>query len=74
MDAASSGVDVQCYTPLKLFLFMLAFSKAIAVSLEAAITVLPSLLYTYPMLPLVATLAISEATLDSQSAVLNDKE
>ena len=50
-----------------------AHLKATAVSLEAANTVLPSPLCANPMLPLVATLAIFKAMLDSPSVALYNK-
>ena len=50
-----------------------AHLKAMAVGLEATNAILPSPLYTDPMLPLVATLAIFKAILSSPSVVLKDK-
>ena len=47
--------------------------QAMAVSLEAANAILPSPLCTNPILPLVATLAIFKATLDSPFVSLKDK-
>ena len=63
--AASMGVGVQPYTPMELLSSRDAHLKAMAVSLEAANSVLPSSLCTDPILPLVVTLAIFRATLDS---------
>ena len=51
-----------------------AHIKAMAVSLEATNTVLPSSLCADPILPLVATLAIFKATLDSHSIEPKVKE
>ena len=45
-----------------------AYHKAMAVSLEATNAILPSSCYADPMLPLVATLAIFRAMLDSPPA------
>ena len=71
--AASIEVGVQPYMSVKPPSFRVAHLKAMAVSLEAANTILPSPLYADPMLPLLATLAIFKATLDSLSVVLKDK-
>ena len=68
------GVFVQPYMPIKLPLPRKAHIKEMAVCLEAANITLPSSLYADPMLPLVATLAIFKAILDSQSVALKDKE
>ena len=59
--------------PVKLPLSREAYLKVIAVGLEATNTVLPSTLCADPMLPLVATLAIFTAILDSPSVALKDK-
>ena len=69
----SAGADIQPYIPMKLLSSREAHLKAMAVSLEAANAVLPSPLYADPMLPLVATLAIFKATLDSISVAWNNK-
>ena len=50
-----------------------AHLKAIVVNLEATNAVLPSPLYAYSMLPLVAIMAIFQATLDSLSVVSKGK-
>ena len=47
--------------------------KAMAVSLEAANAILPSSLCADPILPLVGTLAIFQATLNSPFVALKDK-
>ena len=73
MAVASVGADVQPYMPVKLLSSRQAHLKAIAVVLEAANTILPSPLCANPMLPLVATLAIFKATLDSPSVAPKDK-
>ena len=56
--AASVGVGIQPYTPMKLPSSRDAHLKAMAVGLEAANAILPSSLCADPMLPLEATLAI----------------
>ena len=71
--AVSTGAGIQPYMPIKLSSSREAHLKAMAVSLEAANAVLPSSLYTDPMLPIVATLAIFRAMLDSPSVVPKDK-
>ena len=50
-----------------------AHLEEMAVGLEAANAILPSPLWADPMLPLVATLTIFRATLDSPSVALKDK-
>ena len=50
-----------------------AHLQAMAAGLEAANAVLPSSLCTDPMLPLMGTLAIFQATLDSPFVALKDK-
>ena len=70
---ASVGADVQPYMPVKLPSSRQAYLKAIAVGLEAANTILPFPLCANPMLPLVATLAIFKATLDSPSVAPKDQ-
>ena len=71
--AASMGVGVQPYVPMKIPSSKEAHLKAMAVGFEAANAILPSPLCADPMLPLVATLAIFRAMLDSLSVVLKDK-
>ena len=61
------GGGIQLYMPMKLSLSREAHLKGMAVSLEATNAILPSLLCADPMLPLVATLAIFRAMLDSPS-------
>ena len=73
VSAASGGMDAQLYTPVKLPSSREAHLKAMVISLEALITILPSPLYADPMLPLAATLAIFKATLDSPSIAVKDK-
>ena len=70
---ASVGVGIQQYMPMKLPSSREAYLKVIAVGLEAANAILPSSLCANPMLPLVATLAIYRATLDSPSVAPPDK-
>ena len=53
----SIGADILPYTPVKLPSSKEAYIKAIAVGLDIANAILPSLC-AYPMLPLAATLAI----------------
>ena len=65
--AASTRAGFQPYMPMNLPSSKEAHLKVMAVSLEAANAVLPSSLCADPMLPLVATLAIFRATLDSLS-------
>ena len=60
--------------PVKLPLSREAHLKAMAVSLEAANTILPSPLCADSTLPLSSTLTIFKATLDSPSIVPKDKE
>ena len=59
--------------PVKLPLSRDAHLQAMVVGLEAANAVLPSPLCTNPMLPLVATLNIFKATLNSPLVVPKDK-
>ena len=61
------------YTPVKLPSTWDAHLQAMVVGLEAANTVLHSSLYADPMLPLVGTLAIFQATLDSPFVAPKDK-
>ena len=74
MAAASTGEDVEPYTPVKLASSKKTLIKAMVVSLEATNSVMPSPLFADPKLDLDATLAIFKATLDSQSVLLKDKE
>ena len=74
MAVASAVVDTKAYTPMNLLLTKEAHIKVMAVGLGAANAILSSLLCTDPMLPLVNTLAIFKATLDSDSMVLKDKK
>ena len=59
--------------PVKVPLSKDAHLQAMAVSLEATNAILPPPLCADPMLPLVATLAIFKATLDSPFVALKDK-
>ena len=59
--------------PIKVPLSRDAHLQAMVVGLEAANAVLPSPLSANPMLPLVATLAIFKATLDSPFVAPKDK-
>ena len=68
------GVNGKGYMLMKLPTSMKVHIKVIVVSLVAANGALPSLLYTNPMVPLVATLAIFKATLNSNSVILKGKE
>ena len=61
------------YTPVKVPSSRDAHLQAIAVGLEAANAFLPSSLCADPMLPLVGTLAIFQATLDSPFVAPKDK-
>ena len=61
------------YTPVKVPSSRDAHLQAMAVGLEAANAVLPSSLCADPMLPLVGTLAIFQATLDSPFVAPKDK-
>ena len=61
------------YTPVKVPSSWDAHLKVMAVSLEAANAILPSSLCTNPMLPLVGTLAIFQAMLDSPFVAPKDK-
>ena len=65
VDAVSTRADIQLYLPLKLPSSREAHLKAMAVGLEVSNAVLLSSLCVDPMLPLVATLAIFKAMLDS---------
>ena len=71
---ASAGEEFQPCIPMKLPSSRVADIKVMAVGLGAANTILPYLLCADPMLPLVATLAIFKATLDSNFTALKDKE
>ena len=64
---------LQPYMPIKVPLPRDAHPQVMAAGLEAANTVLPSPLCTNPMLPLVDTLAIFKAMLDSPFIALKDK-
>ena len=64
---ASAGVVIQPYMPVKLALSREAHLKVMAVGLEAINAIVPSSLCVDPMIPLVATMAIFSATLDSPS-------
>ena len=64
------GVGVQLYTPVKLPLSKEAHLKAIVVGLVVTNSILLSSLCADPMLPLVVTLAIFRAMLDSPSIAL----
>ena len=59
--------------PMKVPLSRDTHLQAMAVGLEAANAILPSPLCNDPMLPLVATLAIFKATLDSPFVAPKDK-
>ena len=61
------------YTPIKVPSSWDAHLQAMAVGLEAANAILPSSLCANPMLPLVGTLAIFQATLDSPFVAPKDK-
>ena len=61
------------YMPVKVPSFWDAHLLVMAVGLEATNAVLPLSLCTNPMLPLVGTLTIFQATLDSPFVVLKDK-
>ena len=61
------------YTPVKVPSSQDAHLQAMAVGLEAANAVLPLSLCTDPMLPLVGTLAIFQAMLDSLFIAPKDK-
>ena len=74
LATASTLVDTKAYMSIKLPTSRETHVKAMAVGLEAANTILSSLLCVNPILPLVATLAIFKAMLDSKSLVLKDKE
>ena len=67
---ASMGVGIQPYTPVKLPSSGQAHLKSMVVSLEVANAILQSSLCADLILPLVATLAIFRAMLDSLSVVL----
>ena len=74
MAVASMGVGVQPYLPIKVPSCREAHLKAIAFGIKAANAILPSPLCAGPMLPLVSTLAIFKAMLNSPSVVPKDKE
>ena len=61
------------YTPVKVPSSQDAHLQAMAVGLEAANAILPSSLCANPMLPLMGTLAIFQATLDSPFVAPKDK-
>ena len=61
------------HTPVKVPSSRDAHLKAMVVGLEAANAVLPSSLCADPMLPLVGTLTIFQAMLDSPFVVPKDK-
>ena len=61
------------YMPIKAPSLWDAHLQAMAVGLEAANAILPSSLCANPMLPLVGTLAIFQATLDSPFVAPKDK-
>ena len=65
ITVALVGVDIQPYTPVKLPSSKEAYIKAMAASLGATNAILPSPLCANPMLPLVVTLVVFKATLDS---------
>ena len=67
---ASAGVGMQPYMAMKLPSSRDTHLKAIVVGLEAANAILPSSLCADPMLPLVATLAIFRAMVDSLSRAI----
>ena len=69
-----ASVGRPLYTPIKVPSSRDAHLQAMAVGLEAANAILPSLLCTDPMLPLVSALAIFKATLDSPFVAPKDKE
>ena len=61
------------YTPVKVPSSQDAHLQVMVVCLEAANAILPSSLYTNPMLPLAGTLAIFQAMLDSPFVAPKDK-
>ena len=61
------------YTPVKVPSSRDTHLQAMVVGLEAANAILPSSLCADPMLPLVGTLTIFQATLDSPFVALKDK-
>ena len=73
MVIVSTGVDAQPYTPVKLPSSKEAHIKTMMVGLKVANATLSSPCAD-PILPLVATLAVFKATLDSQSIPLKGKE
>ena len=73
-DTALAGADTKSYTPEKLPLFRESHIKAMVVGLEATNAILPSPLCANPILPLVATLAVFKAMLDSNCMVPKEKE
>ena len=73
MAVAFTRAGGQLYMPIKLLLFRDSHLQVIAVGLEVANAILPSPFCADPMLPLVATLAIFKATLDSPLVVPKDK-
>ena len=70
----SMGKEIKPYMPVKLPLSREAHIETILVGLEAINNILPSPLWADSMQPLVATLAIFETTLDSNSIVLKDNK
>ena len=71
---ASARVNPKAYIPIKLPIYREAYIKAMVVILEVANTALPSPLCANPIIPLVATLTIFTAALDSNSMAPKDKE
>ena len=71
MAVVSLGADAKAYMPVKFPLSGEAHIKAI--DLKAANAFLTSPLCANPILPMVATLAIFKAMLDSNSMVPKDK-
>ena len=74
MAVASAGADAKAYMPMKLPSSMKAYIKAMVVGLEVADAILPSLLCTNPMLPIVATLSVFKAMMDRKSMAPEAKE
>ena len=68
-----STVGGPTYTPIKVPSSQDAYLQAMAVGLEATTAVLPSSLCANSMLPLVGTLAIFQAMLDSPFVAPKDK-
>ena len=74
MGTVSAWRLAKAYAPMKLPSSKDANINAVVVGLEATNSILPSLSFANPMLPLVATLAILKAMLDSDSIVPKEKE